>query len=374
MYLFRIYFSYCPAQSKTHIHHLLLSLLFPFTTAISVDLRHDNQLAIVAPAPDILRRKYKPHAYPHILPFFRSRHSIFTTKTFFHQNFSSPQHKVLLTLTMDAFLFWCFLAALLGWLAVEMMHDPLVPIRAPAPLPPAPTTTTTITSNPLPPRAVRRALAHRPLAAKPFSFVPVSSGLATTLPSTWRAYPTLGTQMHRPRSNEDKISAGRGASSAGAVHCAWSPAPPGLSSQHRLAKPRRSAQEIWAGFDFTPTPLVSPQMYQALFGVPAPPTPFARLAPPTPFADQFKAFCEVSAGKPLLLPPRLVGVLAAATFPALPAPGSSVLAPPPPPPPAVAAPPPAIPGLEIDFSAPIFSKAVAAARRPRLTGRRPARP
>jgi hypothetical protein len=171
MYLFRIYFSYCPAQSKTHIHHLLLSLLFPFTTAISVDLRHDNQLAIVAPAPDILRRKYKPHAYPHILPFFRSRHSIFTTKTFFHQNFSSPQHKVLFTLTMDAFLFWCFLAALLGWLAVEMMHDPLVPIRAPAPNPPAPTTTT---SNPLPPRAVRRALTNRPLAAKPFSFVPVS--------------------------------------------------------------------------------------------------------------------------------------------------------------------------------------------------------
>jgi hypothetical protein len=271
---------------------------------------------------------------------------------------------------MDSFLFWCFLAALLGWLAVEMMHDPLVPIRAPAPNPPAPSTTTT--THPLPPRAVRRALAHRPLAAKPFGFVPVSSGLVTTLPSTWRAYPTLGTQMHRPRSNEDKILAGRGASSAGTVHCAWSPAPPGPSSRHHLAKPRRSAQEIWVGFDFTPTPLVSPQVYQALFGTPAPPTPFARPVPPTPFADQFKAFCEVSAGKPLLLPPRLVGALAAATFPALPAPGSSVLAPPPPP--AVAAPPPAIPGLEIDFSAPIFSKAVAAARRPRLTGRRPARP
>jgi hypothetical protein len=278
---------------------------------------------------------------------FRSRHSIFTTKTFFHQNFSSRQHKVLFTLTMDSFLFWCFLAALLGWLAVEMMHDPLVPIRAPAPNPPAPSTTTT--THPLPPRAVRRALAHRPLAAKPFGFAPVSSGLATTLPSTWRAYPTLGTQMHRPRSNEDKIPAGRGASSAGAVHCAWSPASSVPSLQHQLAKPRRSAQEIWVGFDFTPTPLVSPQVYQALFGAPAPPTPFARPAPPTPFADQFKAFCEVSAGKPLLLPPRLVGALAAA-------------------------PPPAIPGLEIDFSAPVFSKVVAAARRPRLTGRRPARP
>jgi hypothetical protein len=186
---------------------------------------------------------------------FRSRHSIFTTKTFFHQNFSSPQHQILFTLTMDAFLFWCFLAALLGWLAVEMMHDPLVPIRAPAPNPPAPSTTTT--THPLPPRAVRRALAHRPLAAKPFGFAPVSSGLATTLPSTWRAYPTLGTQMHRPRSNEDKIPAGRGASSAGAVHCAWSPASSVPSLQHQLAKPRRSAQEIWVGFDFTPTPLVS---------------------------------------------------------------------------------------------------------------------
>jgi hypothetical protein len=144
MYLFRPYFSYCPAWPKTHIHHLLWSHYSSHSPPkLPIDLRHNSQLAIVAPAPAILRRIYKPHAHPHILPFFRSRHSIFTTKTSFHQNFSSPQHKVLFTLTMDSFLFWCFLAALLGWLAVEMMHDPLVPIRAPAPNPPAPGTTTT---------------------------------------------------------------------------------------------------------------------------------------------------------------------------------------------------------------------------------------